>query len=94
VRNEYGRNNDAAGKSGSGNRTGGYTVSTGDCRGNPSKTGTCKRKNIRNRIKKRDHEQMETHADRLAAAGSVVGIPVCVHDLSYRKKYYQQFLSG
>lgn len=53
-----------------------------------------KRKNIRNRIKKRDHEQMETHADRLAAAGSVVGIPVCVHDLSYRKKYYQQFLSG
>ena len=37
---------------------------------------------------------METHADRLAAAGSVVGIPVCVHDLSYRKKYYQQLLSG
>lgn len=34
---------------------------------------------------------METHADRLAAAGSVVGIPVCVHDLSYRKSIISSF---
>lgn len=52
MRNEYGRNNDAAGKSGSGNRTGGYTVSTGDCRETLRKQELAKEKTYETALKK------------------------------------------